>query len=157
MKLSCVILRAGYSSHLGAGITVSCSSHVGASLLSSVPTYMTNGHHWKDGKCFGGKEPIDFVTRTDAEGCSRLSGGDIFTIRPCFFEKCFSCTVDLERKTGITGVPFGRTELSIRASCRKFRALASREGPVGPGIQGMPNMFDVHDFVFNVFLPAFHG
>ena len=54
-------------------------------------------------------------------------------------------TVDLERKTGITGVPFGRTELSIRASCRKFRALLPREGPVGPGIQGMPEKFDFHD------------
>ena len=54
-------------------------------------------------------------------------------------------TVFLERKTGITGVPFGRTELSIRASCRKFRALLPREGPVGPGIQGMPEKFDFHD------------
>ena len=55
-----------------------------------------------------------------------------------FSKSVFFLTVDLERKTGITGVPFGRTELSIRASCRKFRALASREGPVGPGTQGMP-------------------
>ena len=117
---------------------------MGASLLSFVPTYMTNGHHRKDGKCFEGKEPIDFVTRTDAEGCSRLSGGDFFTIRPWFFEKCFLLTVDLERKTGITGVPFGRTELSIGASGRKFSALESREGPVGPGIQGIPEKFDFH-------------
>ena len=49
---------------------------------------------------------------------------------------------DLERKNGITGVPFGRTELSIRASCRNISALESREGPVGPGIQGMPEKFD---------------
>ena len=55
-------------------------------------------------------------------------------------------TVIRERKTGITGVPFGRTELSIRASCRKFRALLPREGPVGPGIQGIPEKFDFHDF-----------
>ena len=55
-------------------------------------------------------------------------------------------TVDLERKTGITGVPFDRTEVSIRASCRKFRTLSSREGPVGPDIQGMPEKFDFHDF-----------
>ena len=55
-------------------------------------------------------------------------------------------TVDLERKTGITGVPFGRTELSIGASGRKFSALESREGPVGPGIQGMPEKFDFHVF-----------
>ena len=53
---------------------------------------------------------------------------------------------DLERKTGITGVPFGRTELSIGASGRKFSALESREGPVGPGIQGIPEKFDLHDF-----------
>ena len=62
-----------------------------------------------------------------------------------FFTNCF-LTVDLERKTGITGVPFGRTELSIRASCRIFSALSSREGPVGPGIQGIPEKFDFHDF-----------
>ena len=51
--------------------------HKGASLLSFVPAYMTNGHHRKDGKCFEGKEPIDFVTRTEAMGVSRLSGGDL--------------------------------------------------------------------------------
>ena len=62
-----------------------------------------------------------------------------------------------ERKTGITGVPFGRTKLSIRASGRKFSALESREGPVGPGIQGMPEKFDFHDFFLNVFLPFFHA
>ena len=67
------------------------------------------------------------------------------------FREVFFLAVDLERKTGITGVPFGRTELSIRASCRKFRALASREGPVGPGIQGMPEKFDFHVFVFCFF------
>ena len=73
------------------------------------------------------------------------------------FRKVFFLTVDLERKNGITGVPFGRTELSIRASCRKFRALASREGPVGPGTQGMPEKFDFHDFFTHVFLPVFHA
>ena len=52
--------------------------HMGASLLSFVPTYMTNGHHRKDGKGLEGKEPIDFVTRTEATGVSRLSGGDFF-------------------------------------------------------------------------------
>ena len=57
-----------------------------------------------------------------------------------------------ERKTGITGVPFGRTELSIRASCRKFHALLPREGPVGPGIQGMPEKFDFHDLFRPFFL-----
>ena len=43
-------------------------------------------------------------------------------------------------------MPFGRTELSIRASCRICSALSSREGPVGPGIQGIPEKFDFHDF-----------
>ena len=52
--------------------------------------------------------------------------------------------VDLERKTGKTGVPFGRTELSIRASCRTFSALSSSEGSVGPGIQGIPEKFVFH-------------
>ena len=58
-------------------------------------------------------------------------------------------TVDLERKTGITGVAFGRTELSIGVSGRKCSALESREGPVDPGIEGMPEKFDFHDFLFD--------
>ena len=58
---------------------------------------------------------------------------------------------DLELKNGITGVPFGRTELSIRASCRIFSALSSREGPVGPGIQGIPEKFDFHDLFWTFF------
>ena len=51
---------------------------MGASLLAFVPTLLTKDHHRKDGKCFEGKEPIDFVTRTEATGVSRLSGGDFF-------------------------------------------------------------------------------
>ena len=68
------------------------------------------------------------------------------------FSKSVFFTVDLERKTGITGVPFGRTELSIRASCREFRALASREGPVGPGIEGMPEQFDFYHLFLDLVL-----
>ena len=67
------------------------------------------------------------------------------------FSKSVFLTVDLERKTGITGVPFGRTELSIRASCRKFRALLPREGPVGPGAQGRFEKKYFHVFLKNVF------
>ena len=59
---------------------------------------------------------------------------------------------DLERKTDIIGVPFGRTELSIGASGRKFSALESREGPVGPGIQGIPEKFNFHDCLLDLFL-----
>ena len=47
---------------------------------------------------------------------------------------------------GITGVPFGRTELSLRLSWTEFGALASREGPEGPRVQGMPEKFDFHVF-----------
>ena len=43
-----------------------------------------------------------------------------------------------ERKMGITGVPFGRTELSLRLSWTEFGALASRGGPEGPRVQGLP-------------------
>ena len=65
-----------------------------------------------------------------------------------FFDRFSSVfAIFRKRKTGITGVTFGRTELSIRASCRNFRARLPREGPVGPGIQGMPEKFDFHDFV----------
>ena len=51
---------------------------MGTSLLSFVPTYMAKDHHRKDGKCFEGKEPIDFVTKTEATGVSLLSGGEFF-------------------------------------------------------------------------------
>ena len=37
---------------------------------------MTKDYHRKDGNCFEGKGPIDFVTRTEATGVSRLSSGD---------------------------------------------------------------------------------
>ena len=47
-------------------------------------------------------------------------------------------TVDRERTTGITGVPFGRTEVSIYFCLKLFRALSHRHGPVGPSLQGMP-------------------
>ena len=39
---------------------------------------------------------------------------------------------------GITGVSFGRTELSLRLSWIEFRALFHGRGPEGPGVQGMP-------------------
>ena len=58
---------------------------------------------------------------------------------------------DLERKNGITGVSFGRTELSIGASGRNLSALESREGPVGPGIQEIPEKFDFHVFLYHLF------
>ena len=51
----------------------------------------------------------------------------------------------LERKTGITGVPFGRTDLSIGGIGTTFHALLHRHGPVGPSFQGMPEKFDFHD------------
>ena len=44
----------------------------------------------------------------------------------------------LERNMGITGVPFGRTELSLRLSRTEFCALLRREVPEGSGVQGMP-------------------
>ena len=61
-----------------------------------------------------------------------------------FFYRLFMA--DLERNNGITGVPFGRTELSIGASGTKKSALLRRGGPVGPAFQWMPEKFDFHDF-----------
>ena len=49
-------------------------------------------------------------------------------------------------KSGITGVTFGRTELSLRLSCTEFCALESREGPEGPRVQGMSEKSCFHDF-----------
>ena len=46
-------------------------------------------------------------------------------------------TVFLERKSGTTGVPFGRTELSICGNGTDFYALLRRGGPVGPFFQKM--------------------
>ena len=51
----------------------------------------------------------------------------------------------MERKSDITGVPFGRTELSLRLSCIEFRALFHRRGPEGLGVPGMPESFVYHD------------
>ena len=63
-----------------------------------------------------------------------------------FFTKCVLLTVFLDHKSGITGVPFGRTELSISGHGTDCFALLRRGGPVGPGFQGMPEKFDFHVF-----------
>ena len=63
----------------------------------------------------------------------------LFLLRTVFL------TVDLERKTGITGVPFGRTEVSI-PFVWSFFELYRRHGPVGPSLQGMPEQFEFHAF-----------
>ena len=66
----------------------------------------------------------------------------------CFFHVVFQkcvVTVLLERKSGITGVPFGRTELSIGRIGTTFHALLHRHGPVGLGFQGITEKFDFHD------------
>ena len=55
--------------------------------------------------------------------------------------------VAVERKMGITGVPFSRTELSLRLSCKDFCALSRREGLEGPGVQGMPEKLYFHVFI----------
>ena len=104
-----------FSIFVACGPILTAGPHMGASLLSFDPTSMTKDHHWKDGKCFEGKEPIDFVTRTEATGVSRLSGGDFFEPKRRTnpnnktLKKLLSF---LERNSGITEVPFGRTELS---------------------------------------------
>ena len=48
--------------------------------------------------------------------------------------------------SGITGVAFGRKDLSIGGIGTTFQALSHRHGPVGPSFQGMPEKFDFHDF-----------
>ena len=60
------------------------------------------------------------------------------------FTQCFRLTVFLERETCITGVPFGRMELSIGRIGTTVHALLHRRGPVGPSLQGMPEKFDLH-------------
>ena len=58
----------------------------------------------------------------------------------------YNClTVFLERNSCITGVPFGRTKLSFCGNSTKCCALLRRGGPVGPGFQGMPDMFVFQD------------
>ena len=71
-------------------------------------------------------------------GNSLLSGWCFFYKPDHVFYKVFFLTVDLERKRGITRMPFGRTELSLRLSWIEFCALLRREGPEGPRVQGMP-------------------
>ena len=60
-------------------------------------------------------------------------------------------TVFLARNTCLTGVPFGRTELSIGRIGTTFHALLHRRGPVGPSFQGMPEGFDFHDLLYHLF------
>ena len=69
--------------------------------------------------------------------------------RPCaeihnFFLRNF--WVFMERKMGMTGVPFGRTEVSIPFFWSFFWDLSHRHGPVGPSLQGMPEKLDFHVF-----------
>ena len=59
-------------------------------------------------------------------------------------------TVFLERKSGITGVPFGRTDLSIGGIGTTVHALLHRHGPVGPSFQGMPEKSLFHVFLNSV-------
>ena len=70
--------------------------------------------------------------------------GDSRPSRPCLLQFVF--TVFLECKTGITGVPFGRTKVSIPLVGSLFRDLSHRHGPVGTSLQGMPENFDFHVF-----------
>ena len=67
------------------------------------------------------------------------------------FAKMFFLTVFLERKSGITGVPFGRTDISIGAISTTFHALLHRHGPVGSSFQGMPEEFDFQKCSFHGF------
>ena len=71
--------------------------------------------------------------------------------RPCFLTNCF-LTVGLERKTGITGVPFGRTEVSIYTIFLKFfsRSIAQARSR-SPSLQGMPEKSFFHDFAVVMF------
>ena len=59
----------------------------------------------------------------------------------------FVLTVLLERNTGITGLPSGRTELSIGGIGKPVHALLHKHGPVGPSLQGMPEKSCFHDFL----------
>ena len=68
-------------------------------------------------------------------GCSFYPDGVFLITRPCFFVVVFTnffLTVDQERKTGITGVPFGRTDLSIGGIGTTFHALLHRTRSRGP-------------------------
>ena len=58
--------------------------------------------------------------------------------------KCHNVCVLGERKSGTTGMPFGRTELSICGNSTKVCVILRRGGPVGPKFQGMPEDFEFH-------------
>ena len=88
-------------------------------------------------------------------GCSFYPLGVPRPIRPCLSQNVF-LDVILERKTGITKVPFGRPKLSIGRIGTTFNALLNRHGPVGPSFQGMPEKFDFHDAP-NIFVHRVSG
>ena len=76
------------------------------------------------------------------------------------FSKKTNLTVFLERKSAITGVPFGRTELSICGIGTDCCALLHRHGPVGPSFQGMPDkltfcLFLLYFYLLSLFVEWF--
>ena len=73
--------------------------------------------------------------------------GDLSTnARPFRLHMFFSLMVFLERKSCITGVPFGRTDLSIGGIGTTFQAISHRHGPVGPSFHGMFEKMYFHRF-----------
>ena len=70
--------------------------------------------------------------------------GDSRPSSPCVLQHVFGRF--LGSKSGITGVPFGRTDLSIGGIGTTLQALSHRHGSVGPSFQGMPRKFNFHMF-----------
>ena len=83
-------------------------------------------------------------------GPSRISGGDFFVI---FGRqgKDMRKTSNLKFQMGITGVPFGRTEVLVPPPEPHERALARGKGPKGPGIRGFRKTCE-HVIFFAMFL-----
>ena len=63
----------------------------------------------------------------------------------CVLQNVLFWAAFLERQRGIAGVPFIRTELSLRLPGTEFCVLLPRHGLRGPRAKGMRKKFDVHD------------
>ena len=108
---------------------------------------MSREHHPDKRRIPIGPIYTGFYTRYDLTIIFLLSGWCSLATSDHVFYKMFFLTVFLERNSGITGVPFGRTDLSSGGIGTTFHALLHRHGPVGPSFQGMPEKLIFRDFV----------
>ena len=99
-----------------------------------------NDHHRKDGKWFKDKEPIDSVTKTEANEPSRFSSGDSFIIHRAYIAGRLKNTTTHKRNLVFVhqgGLIWScRTVFFSRNPHREIYNLGMVSGPVLLNIKG---------------------